>query len=703
MNFISKLKNLIIIFILITISTPPSFGNKDSSIYSTYIDSFVYRIKHRDVAIGKIIKYNFPPLEKGSPYVMENIEAEKFFPKNFENEKLYGCTFKIGNKIELDKNFEFKINFYACNIDSLIIDLKLESIDFSLRLSSIKIGKDLLYYNYNGSFEKPLKYLEKHGLNKKKYKINEIVIYAFHQKGQRLIVNDLIIYLPIKVTAYSENSLINSIISKFPIVYNNQSNFCIGGATTPKISNLFETTDVDYLKYPIRRDYISKNDDKISKDQEYLNVSSSIRNIMVEYFETTENKKKYLLHQYDSIVKRSKSLDGFYQSLANFLYKLNDNHFRLDNDKDEPLENIQMPLYFQNIKDHIDVVAILDTTLLNKVNLGDRLIKINGKPVNEIINELDKRTAGSTIHTRNMKILQKLLYRAYNIFSDTLLLELNGLEKGKYTLKISPDQVLKNTRIKIPYNIKEKQKRYDFKLINNYAYLKVGVFHDKTLRPFIYSIIDSLMTSDALILDLRNNPGGDLSTLFLLSFFINSPSIYFTFYNVKGFHETILDQPDPYYYYSKPIVILFDSRTTCSCEFFICAMQKSHNDLITIGASKTAGSGQSIKYFYLPESKSFKGNLVYRTNIDYTATGEILDEIGGITPKVWTGFDSYLDLAPYNDKLLRMAVTYFDSKFGVAKTYNHKSNLLNIIITGSLITLLIIGLIIFLKFRKNKE
>jgi len=705
LSFIMKLlydfkKHQIVFLVVLLISSSVS-GKTDYGIYSTYIDSVIYRLDSDDLKNGNSVRFRFPPIERGEEYSLKSIEAAKYKDNGLS---AYGCSFSFNNPLLVNADTKLKLKCFAKNIDSLSIILKIGPDNNSVRLNPIRLDEDILYncknINLSNLFNEQIP-----DQGKFDYLVNEISIYCTYSENRELIINDLIAYVPVKVIADSEKKIINEVINSFPIIYQNQTEFEKEGELIPKVLNLFQKTNVDFLKYRIIKEppMGDTNNEKPTAKEELEALTSSIRSMLIDYFENTENKKTYLLDEYNQLVLNSVTLDQFYQGLDLLLYKLNDNHFKLINELTEPSVKTVLPVYFYKLRSSIQVVSVLDSTLSEDVNLGDKLISINGKPIEDIIELLDKRIAGSTKHARETKILQKLLFYVCSIESGDLIIGLDGIEKGAYSITLTYEQINNNKNINIPPNIREKQKRFDFRRYDNIAYLKVGIFNEKILRPFFYSYVDSIMESNGLIIDLRNNPGGDLSGLFLFSFFINNPNVFFTFHNIGGYHETVMIDPDPYYNYTKPVVILVDARTTCSAEFFLDALTNARKDVISIGASKTAGSGQNVKYFDVPNTKYFRGGLQYRNSINYSATGKIIDEIGGFTPTVLTSFESYLDLAPYNDQLLNMALSYLEKSVTLVKRNGKKSIKLPLVFVLLAIAICITWLTMLIKFKKLKR
>ena len=661
------MKNIILTLLLILfIQNIQGNDNEPEIITSTYIDSIYYRISEDDISIGKIIDFRFPPLEMNQPYTMKGIVAKKI---NKKHSGMYGCKLNFANPIFLKRGKDSKLNIklYTNNVDTLFFSVGVKASQYvkNINMAVINLQRDLKYYDFTFGLD----YLFQ-GINDKLIDNNNLdslpenmIISSFTvstncKNKQKLIIGDIVISAPVEIKSSSEQGFKQKIINHIYLFANNLKYNGLGKKQIKKNLSLYEESGVEFLTHPITTE-LKNLSDTLNEREKVKLVSNSVKNILIDYFENSENQNKKLLLEFDSLSNSSICLDSFYSALEPFLFQLHDTHFKLINTKKEKKLNVVLPIHFYKILDQIQVVTILDTTL-NKVTLGDELIEVNNRPINKVVEELGNRTSGTNYHSRESKVIQKLLYELYDYLNDTLHLKLRDALGETYSIDIEESQIMKNKNIFIPPNVRAKQKIFDYQKIDDFAYLRIGTFQDYTLRPFFYSFVDSIMASKGLIIDLRNNPTSDFSLSFFLSFFINTPVPVFSNSITKNTLETIMINPDPFYYYKNPIVILFDSRTTCGSEYFIKAILNARNDVVTIGATRTSGSAQHANHINLPKAKNFEGTLMYRSNILYNSTGNNIDENGGMAPMIWTYYKSYYDLAPYNDKLLQYGIKYLD-------------------------------------------
>lgn len=686
-----KLVFLILIYFVLPISAQP----QSQSFYYTYIDSLIFRPKFNLVAHGKLVNFLFPPLEVGDSYSEKNLSSVKIKEEGISK---YGCSFKITGGYILDPKQYIKLKFYSIGIDTLHIAIKFHNQN-KKRLASIVLDKKRKYFNYSFS----IKELVNNNYKLYNNSVEKLFIEYDEVKGrcQDFIINDLYVYIPVEVIGTTPKELEQAMHCKAYILLHNNNfpEFC--DDITPKnISCFDETNKLFFLKYPVKRKFqLSHNALAIISLQD---VSKTVHEILTEYFNKTEKSNdRDLLSEYYKIEQTASDLDDYYKKLQQYLLTLHDNHFRLINDYSDSLHRVRTPLYFYEINNDIIVSGIYDSGLLKTVTLGDKLLSVDNISIMELLDTISTNINGSTFHNRRFKAIQKILcYYCYIKESNDSIITLRfQKENGKqYLLTLTKEEVFNNKHIKLPNNILKNIERYQFRKIQGFGYLKIGRFENDRFRPFFYSILDSLMESKGLIIDLRNNPGGDMCSAFLYSFFINKPEIFFTSQNLNYQFETLVVNPDPFYYYNKPVVILFNSGTTCSAEVFLRGMQSSKDDFTSISNSKSAGAVQEVINFTLPPTKLFKPRLAYRNNVFLDAKNINIDNIGGIEPKIWIAFNSYFDLAPYDDKLLESAVKWLKNYNKASPELMQKNNTLFIISICIVIVVTILLTIIY--YRK---
>jgi C-terminal processing protease CtpA/Prc len=253
-----------------------------------------------------------------------------------------------------------------------------------------------------------------------------------------------------------------------------------------------------------------------------------------------------------------------------------------------------------------------------------------------------------------MKVIQKLLYTAMEIWKDSLLLELQN-DTDVYSVCLSKTN-FSNKRV-IPQNFKVASNNMIEKF-NNIIYFRPD-FKESTINPLMYSHKEDLNNCKGLILDLRGNSGGDLSCLTLFSFLISENStIICNESNLLDVYSSYVIKPSNKIQVQSSIVVIVDARTTCMSELLINALRKCRSDIYVIGASNTSGSAQLATTTILPKNVI----LAHFDGITKDVFGYIIDNNTGIIPDSLIYFESYKDLFPYEDCLKRIALEYLGNQ-----------------------------------------
>lgn len=166
-----------------------------------------------------------------------------------------------------------------------------------------------------------------------------------------------------------------------------------------------------------------------------------------------------------------------------------------------------------------------------------------------------------------------------------------------------------------------------YRFIDNILYLQPKIFYSG-LSDYFRNIVASHPTNEGIVLDLRNNHGGDFNEaiktvdLFLDNALITyresakQPKHYYT--STEG---DILD--------GKPLIILTNEETASSAEIVAAALSEQSRAIL-IG-TKTYGKDSTQLVHYIGEKK------VYITNgYFYTPSGKRISETG-VSPKICTG------------------------------------------------------------------
>lgn len=217
--------------------------------------------------------------------------------------------------------------------------------------------------------------------------------------------------------------------------------------------------------------------------------------------------------------------------------------------------------------------------------------------------------------------------------------ELTILRPGKrpFEVKITRDIIkIKNIKAKL----------YD----KHFAYIRITQFQDNTKKQFIKALETLRHSSDrsvqALILDLRNNPGGLLhSANDIANIFLNSTSLgdndYIVYTKGRNEHINQAYRATPGdWLEGRPIVVLINAGSASASEIVAGALQDHHRAIIMGTKSFGKGSVQTV----IPVSKDSAVKLT--THLYYTPMGHQI-QAKGILPNVVV--EDNLELAQKKD------------------------------------------------------
>ena len=629
MKIIIKSKKIILLVVVIFIQLVNNNieGQSWSLDYFLIGDSLVYSISKNNIIQGNSIDFLFPAYKYYQTASKTAIQSEMV-----GNHEIIELKF-ISKNIICDK-LNFESDMYAEGIDSIQIFFK--TIDDHLLPI---VQKDILH-EYKGYTYLPTIFFSISLINDS---IKSIIIVGKSQnKNRKLIIGRLTGSKKIEFKAENMRD-VDSLLSKYPI---------------EKQSDSFVYLPDFYHRFH-RFGFFSQfvlNECRSVYDS-LQNISQFTNKLLNEYelYDIYGIDKHKLINQNILLTKDSHDIDSYYIGMKEIIASLNSCHMRLSTSKQDDVESPLQALYFYSINNNITVSAIFDSTLSNKIQLGDRLLSINHVPLEQLYHKFSKNIYASTPQQREIKITQKLLYLAKEIFGDSLLLEFQNnvniysvmLDKSNFSSK----KIIPSDFKIISGNVIEKY--------NKIVYLK-PVFQESSLIPYLYSHKADLNNCSGLIIDFRGCTGGDFSFCTFFSFLISKKSLILTsgsnFYNKQYNHDYII-KPSKQININSPIIALIDAKTTCFPELLINALRKIRSDIYVIGATNTAGSAQGAMQINLPNNAV----LSYFEGITKDAFGKAIDNNIGVIPDIIINFNSYKDLFPYNDELKRYALKYLDN------------------------------------------
>lgn len=183
------------------------------------------------------------------------------------------------------------------------------------------------------------------------------------------------------------------------------------------------------------------------------------------------------------------------------------------------------------------------------------------------------------------------------------------------------------------------------------GYINVAVFASNTFKQFRKNLSRmEKKNAEALIIDLRDNPGGHLSqTRDILSMFFDKKTVLYELQNKNKVSKVYSSSNDTRNY---PIVILVNGNSASASEVMASCFNDNYKNATIVG-TKTYGKGTVQQTVKLSSGTSFK----YTTEKWLTSKGKTVDGVG-INPDINIELDqSYYSNPTYeNDLQVQKAV-----------------------------------------------
>lgn len=192
----------------------------------------------------------------------------------------------------------------------------------------------------------------------------------------------------------------------------------------------------------------------------------------------------------------------------------------------------------------------------------------------------------------------------------------------------------------------------------NIGYLYLGAM-DGENPSVIYEVLNEVNVYDALILDIRQNTGGDdRYSAQIAEAFSDGIHFIYTVQTRNGVGHDDFDAKKNYYTsfnesqaYLKPVLVLTDRKTISSGEVFLLHM-KSFNHVIQVGDTTAGDFSTGSNMRFLPNAWHYN----YSIQKFLLPNGESLDGIGHI-PNVYVK-NTESDINSLQDKVLEKAIQY---------------------------------------------
>lgn len=301
-------------------------------------------------------------------------------------------------------------------------------------------------------------------------------------------------------------------------------------------------------------------------------------------------------------VLATRSTYDYYRVLAELCAQLRDSHTNV-----YPAPELLGGVGLQTrlIEDRLVVLQVWDPELRNQgIEPGMELVEIDGEPFREY-------AARNVAPYQSASTPQYLDVRTFEYF---LLFGAPG-QPVRLTLQNAAGQRITRTVSRKPGKVRNalrpKPPSFEFRVLpGNIGYVALNSFEDNSVADQFVAAFDKIANTSALILDLRDNGGGEsVVSMRILAALIDRP-VSLEFWQTRDYKPifrawgrpiVMLSAPagdvlpDPAHHYSKPIIMLISQRTFSAAEDFLVAFDQSGRGTI-VGQRSAGSTGQPLTF-----------------------------------------------------------------------------------------------------------
>lgn len=301
-------------------------------------------------------------------------------------------------------------------------------------------------------------------------------------------------------------------------------------------------------------------------------------------------------------VKAAASTAEYYQLMMEFCALLRDGHTNVYPPKELNDQFYARPLVrCRLIEGKVLVVAILDSALeTSGWKLGQEVISVNNLPVKEYAARfVTPYQSASTVQDMEARTYE------YSLFAGSLkqpvLVEVQS--KGQPFKKLILNRV-----DALSAGERFRRKAFEFHMLpGNIAYVELGSFANEDVLKGFEARFDEISKAAALIIDVRNNGGGNSAIGWkILSFLTDSSRQVISWYtrDYKPAYrawrkaqpiDTGINSIEPCIgsFFQRPVILLTSSRTFSAAEDFTAAFRAMNRGLI-MGTATAGSTGQPL-------------------------------------------------------------------------------------------------------------
>lgn len=354
-------------------------------------------------------------------------------------------------------------------------------------------------------------------------------------------------------------------------------------------------------------------------------------------------------------VRSAKSTYEYYRILEELCARLRDSHTNVYH----PVELLGwVGLHTRLIENRLVVIEVWDPELRHEgITPGMEIVEINGKSARDYAGE-------NVAPYQSASTKRDLDARTYEYF----LLAGPAHELVQLTLAAPSGEGIINRTIRRKTSatinaLIPKTPGFEFRVLpGNIGYAVLNSFSDNSVADEYIAAFANIAKTDALILDVRNNGGGNSGVgMRVLATLIDHPALlanwqtrdYKPIARAWGRPIEMLSLPggdiwpDREHHYSKPVIVLTSSRTFSAAEDFLVAFDQCGRGTI-IGEPSAGSTGQPLS-FKLPGGGSGRVSTwrgTYPSGKTFLGVGVQPQKL--VVPTVkdfWAGKDTVLDAA----------------------------------------------------------
>lgn len=349
--------------------------------------------------------------------------------------------------------------------------------------------------------------------------------------------------------------------------------------------------------------------ENLSDDEKIAGLSklwSEVKNNFANFDLVPEVNWDAMFIEYLPRVRNTKSNLEYYNLLREMTAKLHDGHTEVYVPKELQPEVYARPaIVTRLIEDKVLIIKIFDPALrASGIEVGQEITEIDGVPVRQYAekNVMPYQSA-STKPNLDVNVYQYQLLSG----SSKNPVELTIKDSGGNTFKKTLNRLTPAERGKLLAD--NPVPPFDFKMLTgNVAYVALNSFNDDRAAQMFEERFDEIAKSDALIIDVRDNGGGNSTVGWkILSFLTDKPSKIWSWQTRQyrpSFRawERVQEpygesggeiKPDGKRFYSKPVAVLTSPRTFSAAEDFMVAYKEMKRGVI-IGEPTGGSTGQPL-------------------------------------------------------------------------------------------------------------